>query len=98
MQNMTKSLREQPADRELANIEAEVWRRIEADRDWAFFGRRWSSARAVGMTQLAFASAVMTLSVALTSAGIDARRQHDDELAVFSTEAPLAPYALLDRS
>jgi hypothetical protein len=82
-------LQAEPAGRDLTQLEAEVWRRVDASRDRAVIG--W--VRALPVAATAFA-----LALGFATAMFSAPRLHPmHDMAVFSTDSPLAPSTRLAR-
>ncbi|TRO95457.1 hypothetical protein FKB34_08795 [Glycocaulis profundi] len=82
-------LQAEPAARDLSQLEAEVWRRVDASRDHAVM----SWIRALPVAATAFA-----LALGFATAMLSAPRFHPmHDMAVFSTDSPLAPSTRLAR-
>lgn len=76
-------IRDAPPERDLSQLEAEVWRRIDGSADSALNG--WFRALPVATTACALALGFATAMI--SAPGLPSW----DEMAVFSADAPLAP-------
>ena len=84
------SLKTEPLDRRLDQLEPAVWARIEAARQGRDGATLFLPVRAAAV------AAALMLGVALGSFGAGEARAERQEVAVFSLDSDLAPSTLLD--
>jgi monoamine oxidase len=94
---LARALREAPADRDLTAVEARVWRRLDDEAGWAFFGAALSPQASLAAARMSLGAIVLMAALIVGAAAATWGGSEPNELAVFSTDAPFAPTSLLAR-
>jgi hypothetical protein len=96
LDDLARALRDIPPDRDLEAIEPLVWRRLDDDAGWAFFGL--APGPSLAAARLSFGALALMAGLAAGVALGGEAPGAADELAVFRAAAPFAPSTLLTRS
>lgn len=91
-------LRAAPADRDLSMVEPLVWRRLDDEAGWTFFGRALSPGTSLAATRASLGAIVLMAGVLTGVFAASLISAEFNELAVFSADAPFGPSNILSRS
>lgn len=94
---LAQALRDVPPDHDLSSLEAQVWRRLDEEAGWAFFGPSISPRASLAAARMSLGALMLMAGLGLGAALAGSVGAEMDELAVFSTQAPFAPSSLLPR-
>lgn len=94
---VSRALRSTPPDRDLTAVEPLVWRRLDEDAGWAFFGAALSPQASVAAARVSLGALMLMAGLLAGAVGAGWIGTELNELAVFSTDAPFGPSAMLSQ-
>jgi len=96
--DLARQLRDIPPERDLSAIELRVWRRLDEELGWNFFGVSLSANAALATVRTSLSATALVAGL-IAGATVSAQAHTEpNEFAVFSAQAPFALSTVLSHS